>query len=153
MAKLELPGIHPSDLAPYSGEVFVSDWFKLEQTRISAFADATLDYQWIHLDELRAEASSFGSTIAHGFLSLSLLSYFFNEMIELPKGTTVINYGLNKVRFLAPVPAGSFIRNNLTILSAEERETASTLVNLKNVLEIKGSDKPALAAETLLLFR
>jgi acyl dehydratase len=133
-------------------ELGVSDWITIDQQRISKFADATLDRQWIHVDEERAASGPFGTTIAHGYLTLSLLSATHFGLGILPAGAdSVINYGLDRVRFLAPVPAGSRVRNRVKLLEAQYRSAGRLLIKLDNVVEIDGNETPALVAETLLL--
>ena len=134
-------------------EIGVSDWFTISQDRIDAFADATLDHQFIHVDPARAAAESpFGVTIAHGFLTLSLLPHLGSGVKLLPEGTKVeINYGTEKVRFLAPVPVDSRIRARLALSDVTERRPGQYLIKRMVTVEIEGSDRPALVAETLTL--
>jgi acyl dehydratase len=133
-------------------ELGLSDWLTIDQQRINKFAEATLDRQWIHVDEERAAAGPFGATIAHGYLTLSLLSATHFGLGILPAGAdTVINYGLDRVRFLTPVLAGSRVRNRVTLLDAQYRSDTRLLIKLDNRVEIEGSADPALVAETLLL--
>jgi acyl dehydratase len=130
-------------------EVAVGDWLTVTQEQINMFAEATGDYQWIHLDEKRAAAESpYGTTIAHGFLTLSLLPRIMGETIKLPPAKMAVNYGLNRVRFAAPVPAGKRIRPRVTLLAVEEVKGGFQL-NWKVVIEVEGSEKPACIAETL----
>ena len=129
-----------------------SDWFTVDQDRISAFADATLDHQWIHIDEEAAAQGPFGSTIAHGFLSLSLIPYLASGAVLVPEGVEMaINYGLDKVRFLAPVAVGSRVRAVSTFSAFTERGEGRYLIAQTVVIEIHGSETPALVAETLTL--
>jgi acyl dehydratase len=129
-------------------EVAVGDWFPVEQSRIDAFADATGDHQWIHGDVERAKTESpFGSTIAHGFLTLSLLSCLSHECFEIRGDFKMrINYGLNRVRFPAPVQAGTRIRPRFTLQSLEEFDEGYQAVWAVN-MEVEGGRKPALYAE------
>ena len=129
-------------------EVAAGDWFRVEQSRIDAFADATGDHQWIHRDVARAKAESpYGSTIAHGFLTLSLLSCLSHECFEIRGDFKMrINYGLNRVRFPAPVPAGARIRPHFTLQSLEEFDEGYQAVWAVSV-EVEGGRKPALYAE------
>ena len=130
-------------------EVAVGDWLTVTQEQINMFAEATGDYQWIHLDEKRAAAESpYGTTIAHGFLTLSLLPRIMGETIKLPPAKMAVNYGLNRVRFAAPVPAGKRVRPRVTLLAVEEVKGGYQL-NWKVVIEVEGSEKPACIAETL----
>lgn len=134
-------------------EVGVSEWFEVTQNRIDAFADATLDHQFIHVDPDRAAAESpFGVTIAHGFLTLSLLPHLGSGVKLLPEGTRVeINYGTDKVRFLAPVPVGSQIRARVVLADVTERRPGQYLIKRQVTVEVKDADRPALVAETLTL--
>ncbi|HTT62559.1 MAG TPA: MaoC family dehydratase [Bryobacteraceae bacterium] len=129
-------------------EVAVGEWFPLEQSRIDAFADATGDHQWIHQDVQRARTESpFGTTIAHGFLTLSLLSCLSHACFEVRGDFKMrINYGLNRVRFPAPVPAGARIRPRFTLQSLEDFDEGYQAVWAVN-MEIEGGRKPALYAE------
>jgi acyl dehydratase len=129
-------------------EVAVGEWFPVEQSRIDAFADATGDHQWIHQDVERAKTDSpFGQTIAHGFLTLSLLSQLSQECFEVRGDFKMrINYGLNRVRFPAPVPAGSRIRARFTLQSLEEFDEGYQAV-WTATMEVEGGRKPALYAE------
>ncbi|MEM9533323.1 MAG: MaoC family dehydratase [Pseudomonadota bacterium] len=138
------------ETAQMSGvELGVSDWLTIDQDRVTAFADATLDHQWIHLDAVRAEAQ-FGGTIAHGFLSLSLLVHLMGQVVEWSDATTVINYGCNKVRFTGMVPTGSAVRGKFSVDSAEPK-AGGMQVGLNCVLEVQGQERPALVANWLLL--
>ncbi len=134
-------------------EVGVSDWFTVTQDRIDDFADATLDHQFIHVDPARAATESpFGVTIAHGFLTLSLLPHLGSGVKLLPEGAKVeINYGTEKVRFLAPVPVDSQIRARVALADVTERRPGQFLIKRTITVEIKGGDRPALVAETLTL--
>lgn len=134
-------------------EVGVSEWFTVTQDRINAFADATLDHQFIHVEPARAATESpFGVTIAHGFLTLSLLPHLGSGVKLVPEGTKVeINYGTEKVRFLAPVPVDSQIRARVALADVTERRPGRYLIKRMITVEIKGSDRPALVAETLTL--
>jgi acyl dehydratase len=129
-------------------EVAVSDWAVVTQERISAFAEATGDRQWIHLDRERAEKESpYGATIAHGFLTLSLLSSLMQDAMQFEQaGQRAINYGLNRVRFVSPVRAGSRIRGRFALAAFKDLGDAIELV-LSVTVECEGSDKPACIAE------
>jgi len=129
-------------------ELGVSPWLSLEQERIDAFARATEDLQWIHLDRERARASPFGGTIAHGFLTLSLLPRLMEQVLAVPGGRMTVNYGLNKVRFTAPVPSGSRIRGRFTPRKVERIEGGAQVAWGVEV-EREGSEKPCLVAEWL----
>jgi acyl dehydratase len=131
-------------------EVGVSSWIVVDQARIDAFAEATEDRQFIHVDPVAAAQTPFGGTIAHGFLSLSLLSWMGAEAMLLPEGLKMaVNYGLDRVRFLAPVKAGSRVRGRFTLDSIEEKAPGQILMRHTVTVEIEGQDKPALTAEWL----
>jgi len=133
-------------------EVGVSSWVTIDQARIDAFADATDDRQFIHVDPAAAAQSPFGGTIAHGFLSLSLLSPMGIETVLQPEGTRMtVNYGLDRVRFLAPVRAGKRIRGRFTLDSVEEKGPGQILMRHSVTVEIEGEDKPALSAAWIAL--
>lgn len=136
------------------GEEFgPSDWLAIDQDRIDRFAEATIDHQFIHVDPEAAAATPFGSTIAHGFLTLSLVTYLTSGITPLPKGlTTVINYGLNKVRFIQPVRVDSSIRARLKILDVARKGRTRILMTSQVTIEIRGEKRPALIAEALILF-
>lgn len=131
-------------------EVSVSSWVEISQQRVNQFAEATDDPQWIHVDVERAKKESpFGGTVAHGFLTLSLLPRFFEEQVELPFGRMSINYGLNKVRFPSPMKAGGRARGRFTLL-AVERHPDCVQSTWKMTVEQEGSDKPVCVAESVL---
>ena len=133
-------------------EIGVSSWIMIDQERIDAFADATEDWQFIHIDPAAAAQSPFGGTIAHGFLSLSLLSRMGAETMLLPDATKMaINYGLDRVRFLAPVRSGKRVRGRFTLDSVEEKGPGQMLMRHSVTVEIEGEDKPALSAVWLAL--
>lgn len=140
-------------LAMAGRELGPSSWLEIDQDRIDRFAEATLDRQFIHVDPDRAAGTPFGGTIAHGFLSLSLLPHLSEEHAVAPEGTTMaINYGLNKVRFLQPVRAGSRVRLHSKIVAVDEKAGGRVLVRGEASLEIEGQTKPALVAETLFMY-
>ena len=144
--------INASQLQDYVGkEVGLTDWIEVDQERINQFADATGDHQYIHLDAERAAQTPFGTTIAHGFLTLSLLSMLSGMGGGLKLENTVmgINYGLDKVRFLNPVKSGAKIRARFVLASAEEKKPGNYLLKQNVTVEIDGEDKPALIAEWL----
>jgi len=124
-----------------------SSWVEIEQSRIDAFADATGDHQWIHVDPERAAAGPFGTTIAHGYLTLSLLPAASSEVVP-SHGRMGINYGVNRVRFPAPVPVGSRVRATFEVLSVEQLEDAAQ-VTMKATVEREGGDKPVCVAEVV----
>jgi acyl dehydratase len=131
-------------------EIGTSSWILVDQQRIAAFADATEDHQFIHIDPEAAKAAGFGGTIAHGFLSLSLLSRMAAEGMLLPDGLKMaVNYGLDRVRFLAPVRSGSRVRGRFTLDSVEEKVPGQWLLRHSVTVEIEGEDKPALSAQWL----
>jgi acyl dehydratase len=135
-------------------ELGVSDWTPVEQARIDQFADCTGDRQWIHTDAERARRQSpFRTTIAHGYLSLSLIGGLSQEMGITPQHTqAAFNYGLDKVRFIAPVKAGARVRLRSKLLSMEDKGPGQYLLKVENTLEIEGEERPALIAETLVMF-
>lgn len=131
-------------------EVAVSDWVQIEQARVNQFADATDDHQWIHVDLERARTESpFGGPIAHGFLTLSLLSSLFEKSIRMVDAKMVVNYGLNKVRFPAPVPVGSRVRARLTLTKIDDLDEGAQL-EWHVVVERDGGTKPVCVAELVL---
>jgi acyl dehydratase len=133
-------------------EVGVSSWISIDQPRIDAFADATEDRQFIHTDPQAAASTPFGGTIAHGFLTLSLLSRMGTEAMLLPEGMNMgVNYGLDRVRFLAPVGSGGRVRGRFILDSAEEKAPGQILVRHSVTVEIEGAEKPALSAVWLTL--
>jgi acyl dehydratase len=129
-------------------EVAVSPWVEILQDRIDQFAKATGDFQWIHVDPERASKSPFGGTIAHGFLTLSLLPMLTESAFTLTDRTMGINYGLNKVRFTSPVPVGSKIRGRFTLIRLDKLE-GGVQTTWSVVVEREGSDKPVMVAETI----
>ena len=147
--------INPSEIDSVIGtEVGVSDWILIDQDRINKFADATMDHQFIHVDPEEA-TPVFGSTIAHGFLSLSLVAGIpFDQEIGLVlEGTKMgLNYGLDKVRFLSPVPVDSEVRIRMKCIDISEKNPGQYLAKTEVTMEIKGIEKPAFVAETLSMF-
>ena len=133
-------------------EVGRSDWFAVTQERIDAFAAATEDRQWIHVDPERAARGPLGGTVAHGYLLLSLLP-FFNLSNEVFAGRfrMAVNYGLDRVRFPHPVPAGARVRNRAVLRKIEKRGFRRVLVTVENTVEVEGAAKPAMVAEVLAL--
>jgi acyl dehydratase len=143
-----------STLGQFVGqELGVSDWLLIDQERINQFADCTGDHQWIHVDVERAKQESlFGTTIAHGYLTLSLAAALSMELGIIPEGVSqVLNYGLDKVRFLAPVKSGSRVRDRVVLLAAEPQGKGRLLLKFRNTIEIEGETKPALIADALSL--
>ncbi len=141
------------EIESYLGqETHRSAWFTIDQDRVDAFADATLDHQWIHVDRDAAAAGPFGSTIAHGFLTLSLLVHLGEGSLVVPEGVAMmINYGTDKVRFLNPVKVGSRVRLISTFAAFTERSPGRYLAAQHVVVEIEGEETPALVADTLTL--
>ncbi|MBB5660309.1 MaoC family dehydratase [Brevundimonas halotolerans] len=141
----------PSDLQSLIGtEVGVSRWIEVDQARIDAFAKITEDEQFIHVDPEAAKATPFGGTISHGFLTLSLASAMSYDAVAPLEGVVMgVNYGFDKLRFLAPVPAGSKIRGRFKLLSAEDKGGGRWLLKHELTVEIDGGEKPALIAEWL----
>lgn len=137
--------------AAVGSQLGVSDWITLDQSRIDTFAEATGDHQWIHVDQDKAETGPFGTTIAHGFLTLSLLPVFGRQVYTVEGVQMGINYGLNRVRFTAPVPVGSTVRGSIELLDVTDVNGGVQVTN-KVTLEIEGSDRPAVVAESLLRF-
>ena len=128
-------------------EVAVSPWLDVSQERIDTFAKAIEDFQWIHVDPARAESSPFGGTIAHGFLTLSLLSHLSEITFSFSDRRMGVNYGLNRVRFTSPVPSGARVRARFTLLKYEPIEANGVQVTWNATVEIEGAPKPALVAE------
>ena len=132
------------------GEVGVSSWLTVDQGRIDAFADATEDHQFIHVDAQAAAAAGLGGTIAHGFLSLSLLSRMAAEAMLIPDSVKMaVNYGLDRVRFLAPVKSGKRVRGRFTLDSVDQKAPGQWLMRHTVTVEIEGEEKPALTAQWL----
>ena len=140
---------HLQDLRERVGEVLCAGpWITVDQHRIDLFAQATDDHQWIHVDRERAAQGPFGTTIAHGFLTLSLLPILFERALVIEDVRMGVNYGLNRVRFTAPVPAGSRIRGHFRLLGYEPLEGGAQLV-MEVTMELEGSSKPACVAESI----
>lgn len=139
-------------VARTGAELGVSRWIAVDQMRINSFADVTLDRQFIHIDPEAAAQTPFGGTIAHGFLSMSLLSAMYEDAVPPIEGARMlVNYGFNKLRFLSPVPSGRQVRGRFVLQSAEQRSDGGLLSTLDVSVEIEGQDKPALRAEWLAL--
>ena len=140
-------------LVDYVGkEIGSSEWFEVDQERINQFADATLDHQFIHIDSEKA-TPLFGSTIAHGFLSLSLIPHLTSQAVLAPENLKhVFNYGLDKVRFISPVNVGSKVRTHSKVVSVDDKGEGRYLMKTEITMEIEGGDKPAFFAETLSMF-
>ena len=147
-------GIVPAEkLVDYVGQdIGSSDWFEVDQDRINMFADSTLDHQFIHVDTEKA-TPLFGSTIAHGFLSLSLLPHLTSQAVLAPENLKMVfNYGLDKVRFINPVNVGSKVRTHSKCVSVDDKGEGRYLMKTEVTMEIEGIDKPAYIAETLSMF-
>jgi acyl dehydratase len=130
-------------------EVAVSDWITITQEQINLFAQATGDHQWIHVDVEKAKAGPFGAPIAHGFLTLSLIPKFFQTSFTIRNSGMGVNYGLNKVRFTAPVPVGSRLRGHLKLLACEPIEKDGVQMMWLVTVEREGSERPVCIAESL----
>ena len=144
--------VNIEDIADFLGkEVGLTDWIEINQAQINKFADATGDHQYIHVDEDRAAETPFGATIAHGFLTLSLLSKLssMNGGIKLKNSVMGINYGLDKVRFVSPVKVNSRVRARFELVSAEEKGEMQEVINEMTV-EIEGEDKPECVSESVV---
>jgi acyl dehydratase len=138
------------ELAACTGQtVATSDWITISQEQVNQFADATGDHQWIHVDVEKAKKGPFGGPIAHGFLTLSLLPKFFESTIEVTESAMGVNYGLNKVRFIAPVPVGSRLRAHMKLLSAEPIDNNGYQMAWEITVEREGAAKPVCIAESL----
>ena len=132
-------------------EIAVSDWLTVDQERINAFAAATNDHQWIHVDEARAAASPFKTTIAHGFLTLSLVSTLLRSTLTFPPLRMAINCGLNRARFITPVRAGALIRARISVMSVEPANDA-VRVTWGVTIEIEGAEKPGAVVEWIVMY-
>jgi len=143
----------PRKLKAFVGkEIGVSDWFAVGQDRIAAFAECSEDRQWIHVDPDRAAKSRLGGTVAHGFLLLSLLPHWLSSIPLLHmKHKMAVNYGLDKVRFIAPVHSGARVRNRAVLKEIRKRGFRKLLLKIENTVEIEGEEKPAAVAELLVL--
>ena len=144
-------GLVPAEkLVDYVGQdIGSSDWFEVDQDRINMFADSTLDHQFIHVDTEKA-TPLFGSTIAHGFLSLSLLPHLTSQAVLAPQNLKMVfNYGLDKVRFINPVNVGSKVRTHSKCVSVDDKGDGRYLMKTEVIMEIEGVEKPAYIAETL----
>ena len=149
-----MPTVPKEELSQYIDKPLEpSEWFLIDQNRINSFADATLDHQFIHVDQEKAAQTPFGGTIAHGYLTMSLISHFLPECSVMPDNTVMgINYGSDKMRFLQPVPVDSEVRGKATLKEVTEKAPGQLLLKNEFEMQIKGEDKPALVAEILSLF-
>jgi acyl dehydratase len=149
-----VPTVPKEELSQYIDKPLEpSEWVLIDQDRIDSFADATLDHQFIHVDKEKAAQTAFGGTIAHGYLTMSLISHFLPECAVQPADAVMgINYGSDKVRFLQPVPVDSEVRGSATLKEVTEKSPGQLLLKNEFVVQIKGEEKPALVAEILSLF-
>ncbi len=139
------------EIAAAAGEELgTSEWVEIDQDRVNLFADATEDHQWIHVDAERAAAGPFGGTIAHGYLTLSLLPWLGSKVFSLETPGAKLNYGLNKVRFPSPLPVGKRVRVTVTLGEVTEMPAGRQVV-MRSVIEIEGESKPACVAENVVL--
>ena len=141
----------PAELPGAIGRSSTGDWLAIDQERLHAFADATGDHQWIHLDAERAASGPFGATIAHGYLTLSLLPRLTRGLLSVDGTSMVVNYGLERVRFLQPVVVDSRVRAAIEIASVEQTPQGYRVV-MPTTVEIEGAERPALVAEAIRLF-
>ena len=151
---MSVPGYTMATVGEHVGrEIGASVWLTVDQHRIDEFADCTGDRQWIHVDVERAQRESpYGGTIAHGYLTLSLAASLAIEVGVIPGDcAAALNYGLDKVRFIAPVKAGARVRNRIVLLAVEGQESGRKLITLQNTIEIEGKSRPALIAVSLAL--
>lgn len=140
----------PAELSKAVGRTLgESAWLEVTQERVNLFADATDDHQWIHVDPARAKAGPFGAPIAHGYLTLSLVSRFLPEIVEVRGIAMGVNYGVDKVRFPSPVKVGSRIRGRGELVEAEPQKDGSIQAKIRVTVEIEGQPKPACVAETI----
>lgn len=128
-------------------ELGPSEWFPIEQDRVDGFADVTEDHQWIHVDTEKAASGPFGATIAHGFLSLSLVPYFVSQLRRIEGAKMGVNYGLDRVRFPSPVRAGSRIRGRTVVTTVERIDENSIQMVMRTTIEVEGSEKPGCVAD------
>ena len=144
--------VAPAELLDRQGaDLGAGDWLLVDQSRINAFADCTEDRQWIHVDASRAASGPFGTTIAHGYLTLALAPVMLQQVVVVDNANAVVNYGLNRVRFPAPVPAGSRVRGRVALIGASERGGAvEAVVGL--TVEVEGGTRPACVAELVVRY-
>lgn len=136
-------------LAAEGDSLGVTDWLRVEQERVDLFAEATGDHQWIHVDPERAKAGPFGTTVAHGYLTLSLVNYFLPKLMTVDNLLMGVNYGCDRIRFPAPVTVGSLIRGAGEITRVEQLPNGAVQVVVKVSVEVKGSDRPGCVVETI----
>ena len=141
---------NPAELKNSIGQhLGTSEWLTIDQTRIDLFADATLDHQWIHVDADRAKTGPFGATIAHGYLTASLVSYFLPQIFSVDGISMGINYGSDRLRFPSPVRVGSKLRAGAELIEAEDTKDGAVQTKVRVTIEIEGSDKPACVIDSL----
>ena len=133
-------------------EIGTSQWWDVSQARINQFAEATGDFQWIHVDQERAKQSKFGSTIAHGYLTLSMLAGMRFQTFDVTGVAMTVNYGMNKVRFLTPVPSGSKTRAKFELININERPDGGLECTFRATVELENAPKPACIAETMSVY-
>jgi acyl dehydratase len=139
-----------ADLKPCVGQLIgTSDWVLVDQRRIDLFAESTGDHQWIHVDPERARSGPFGGPIAHGFLTLSLMSAFMVSAFEIRKSAMGVNYGLNKVRFIKPVPVNGRVRGHFKLIAWDAIDNGGAQLTIEVSMELEGSDKPVCVAESI----
>ncbi|MBM7789328.1 MaoC family dehydratase [Tenggerimyces flavus] len=143
----------PTDLLSYVGSSFgETAWHPITQAEVELFADATHDHQWIHTDPARAASGPFGRTVVHGFLTLALIPKFLAELVVIEQIEAVVNYGLNKVRFPAPVPVGSQVQASITLADAKQKP-AGVEATFAVSIAVRDTDRPACVAEAVVLYR
>jgi acyl dehydratase len=143
----------PDELLAAAGRPLgTTEWLEITQERIDLFADATGDHQWIHVDPERARSGPFGTTIAHGYLTLSLVNLFLPQLLEVRGISMGVNYGADKVRFPAPVPVGSRIRGSGQLVEVETAKGGAVQAKVRVTVEIEGKDRPGCVADTISLF-
>jgi acyl dehydratase len=140
----------PADLKSSIGrKLGESEWLEITQDRIDKFADATGDHQWIHVDPARAKDGPFGATIAHGYLTQSLVNFFLPQIVEVQGISMGVNYGADRVRFPAPVPVGSRVRGSAELLEADETRDGAVQTKIRVTVEIEGSERPGCVIDTI----
>jgi acyl dehydratase len=140
----------PADLARAVGQhLGTSDWLEITQDRVDQFAEATGDHQWIHVDPERAKNGPFGGTIAHGYLTQSLVNYFLPQIVEVHGISMGINYGADRLRFPAPVPVGSKVRGSAELIEVENTKDGAVQAKIRVTVEIEGSDRPGCVIDTI----
>lgn len=141
----------PRALSDSVGQSAIGEWLPITQERIDSFARVTEDQQWIHVDVEQAASGPYGTTIAHGLLTLSLVPRLIRDLLAVDGADAVINYGIDRVRFLSPVPSGTRVRAHVELVEATET-AAGVRIRLRNTMELEGAERPAMVAETIHLF-